>query len=165
MLCAKFGWNWSNCSIEEAFFKFANMLFIISKLSLLEKGVALHLKKLESPLCKNAKIVPSLVEVDFLNFSMYFYYFTIIPPWEGRGTSFEQTWCPLPNDALCQVCLKLVRWFWRRRWNVKNLRTDGQTDDRRSKKLTRVFNSCELKMGRLTSTKKAKHLNMGTNMK
>ena len=32
---------------------------------------------------------------------------------------------PLPKDALCQVCLKLAQWFWRRRWKCEKF-TDGQ---------------------------------------
>ena len=36
---------------------------------------------------------------------------------------------PLPNDALCQVWLKLVKWFWRRRWKSEKF-TNEQMDDR-----------------------------------
>ena len=32
------------------------------------------------------------------------------------GSSFEQTWIPFTQDALCQVWLKLAQWFWRRRF-------------------------------------------------
>ena len=70
----------------------------------LEKGVALHLNKLKSPLLK---------------------------------------------DALCQVWLKLAKWFWNRRWKCEKLtdrQTDGQTTDRKwSEKLTWAFSSGELK--------------------
>ena len=86
--------------------------------------------------------------------------------WEVNGSSFEQTWIPLPKDALCQVwlkylnfvnafllfrnylplekgwhgtfiwtnlnphhpkealcqvCLKLAKWFWRRFLNYANV--------------------------------------------
>ena len=38
------------------------------------------------------------------------------PLGKGRSPSFEQSWIPgpSPKDALCQVLLKLVQWFWRR---------------------------------------------------
>ena len=36
--------------------------------------------------------------------------------WELNGSSFEQTWIPSSKDALCQVWLKLVQWFWKRRF-------------------------------------------------
>ena len=30
---------------------------------------------------------------------------------EGSGPSFKQTLIPLPKNALCQVWLKLAKWF------------------------------------------------------
>ena len=45
----------------------------------------------------------------------FFAIFFIIFPLERAGPLFEQTF-PLPKDALCQVKLKLVHWFWRRRY-------------------------------------------------
>ena len=35
--------------------------------------------------------------------SIYFRYFEIISFWTGRGPSFEQTWIPLPKEALRQI--------------------------------------------------------------
>ena len=47
-----------------------------------------------------------------------------------------------PKDALCQVWLKLVLWFWRRSWKCKSLLVDRQmTDNRQSEKLTWAFYS------------------------
>jgi hypothetical protein len=47
---------------------------------------------------------------------VYFYSFTIISPWKTKGLSpsFEQIETPSPKDNLCQVWLKLAKWFWRR---------------------------------------------------
>ena len=54
---------------------------------------------------------------------------------KGRGPSFEQTWIPLPKDALCYVWLNLAQWFWRRNWKCKKIsagqQTDRQTTDNR----------------------------------
>lgn len=36
----------------------------------------------------------------------------------------------LPKYALCQVWLKLVKWFWRKRWNMKSWRQQHQTMDK-----------------------------------
>ena len=63
--------------------------------------------------------------------SMYFCYFLFIPtwkrPWPFHLNKLESS---SSKDALCQVWLKLAQWFWRRRWKVKSLRTDGRTDRR-----------------------------------
>ena len=49
---------------------------------------------------------------------IYFHSFVLSPLGKEHGPSFES---PLPKDALHQVELKLVQWFWRRRINVKSL--------------------------------------------
>ena len=38
------------------------------------------------------------------------------------------------KNALCQVWMKLIQWFLRRRWNVRSLlgQTDGRTDGRQA---------------------------------
>ena len=54
MLCAKFGWNLSSGSGEEDFLKFVNVFSHFQYYLSLEKGVALHLYKLESPSPKDA---------------------------------------------------------------------------------------------------------------
>ena len=69
LLFAKLGWNWPSGSIEEEILNFINIFSQFHNYLPLEKSGALHLKKLESP---------------------------------------------LPKDALCQVCSKLAKWFWRR---------------------------------------------------
>ena len=48
---------------------------------------------------------------------MYFRYFVIISPWKRAGHFiWKKLESPWPKDALCQVWLKLVQWFWRRRF-------------------------------------------------
>ena len=54
MLCAKFGWNWLSGSGEEDFFNVVNVFSLFNNYLPLEKGGALHLNKLESPLTKDA---------------------------------------------------------------------------------------------------------------
>ena len=55
MLCAKFGWNWSNGSVEGDF-----LIFVLSLLSSLGKSV--HLNKLEFPFT-HGWFLPSLIEI------------------------------------------------------------------------------------------------------
>jgi hypothetical protein len=58
------------------------------------------------------------------NFQCIFTLSLLSPLQEGLSPSFEQTWIPSPKDDLCQVCLKLAQWFWRRSWKCKSLQTD-----------------------------------------
>ena len=52
----------------------------------------------------------------FLISSMDFRYLVIISPWKrGWGLLLNQFESSSPTDALCQVWLKLVQWFWKRR--------------------------------------------------
>jgi hypothetical protein len=50
----------------------------------------------------------------FLKFECNFTLLLLSPLGEGQSPSFEQIWIPSPKDDLCQVCLKLAQWFWRR---------------------------------------------------
>ena len=54
MLCATFGWNWPSASGEENFRNTSNIISLFCNYLPLEKGVALHLYKLESPSPKEA---------------------------------------------------------------------------------------------------------------
>ena len=48
---------------------------------------------------------------------MYFRYFLIISPWKKVGPiSLKKLKFLSPNDAFCQIRLKLADWFWRRRF-------------------------------------------------
>ena len=40
----------------------------------------------------------------------------IISPLKENGFAFNKTEFPSPKNALCQVWLKLSKWFWRRRF-------------------------------------------------
>ena len=53
MICDKFGWNWPSGSGED-FFYIVNAISQFPNYLPLEKGVDLHLNKLESPLPKDA---------------------------------------------------------------------------------------------------------------
>ena len=69
--------------------------------------------------------MPSLVEnvPVVLKFSiMKFSILQLSPFWEGRDPKFENNLNHLHPRMLCQVWLKLARWFWRRRFlKVVNL--------------------------------------------
>ena len=112
-------WFW-----RRRFLNFVNAFSLFLNYVPLEKCGALYLNRLESPFPRRC-IVPSLVEIGsvvlerkiFLISSMYFRYFAIISPWK-RAEPFiwKKPEFLSPNDALCQVWLKLAQWFWRRRF-------------------------------------------------
>ena len=53
----------------------------------------------------------------FLNFVYVFSLFrNYIPLEKGGALHLNKLESPSPNDALCQVWLKLAQWFWRRRF-------------------------------------------------
>jgi hypothetical protein len=52
----------------------------------------------------------------FENFQCIFTLLLLSPLGEGLSPSFEQLESLLPKDDLCQVWLKLARWFWRKRF-------------------------------------------------
>jgi hypothetical protein len=49
----------------------------------------------------------------FSAFSLFRYY---LPLEKGYPLSLNKLISPLSKDDLCQVCLKLAQWFWRRRF-------------------------------------------------
>ena len=54
-------------------------------------------------------------EEGFLISTMYFRYFVIILPLEkGGALHLNKLESSQPKDALCQVWMKLIQWFWRR---------------------------------------------------
>ena len=75
--------------------------------------------------------------------------FLIISPWKKAWPFIwtELVIPVLPIDALCQVWLKLARWFRRIRWKCENLRTERwRTDGKQAIwKLTWAFSSGELR--------------------
>jgi hypothetical protein len=79
----------------------------------LEKGVPLHLKKLESPLPRDD------LHQAWLNLAQWFWlekmfkwthpistFLWLSPLWTRPGPLFEQTWIPFTQIYLCQV------WIW-----------------------------------------------------
>ena len=78
MLCATFGWNWLSGTGEEDFLNFVNVFSLFRNYLPLEKGRAIHLNKLESPLPKDAlyqvwlKLAQWFWRRRFLNFVKYF---------------------------------------------------------------------------------------------
>ena len=137
-------------------FNFVNVFSLFRNYLPLEKGGALHLKKLESPSPKDAlcqvwlKLAQWFCRRRFFNFVNVFSLFrNYLPLEKGGALHLNKLESPSPKDALCQVGLKLAQWFWRRRWKCEKFtdgRTDRQTtDDRWSEKLTWAFSSGELK--------------------
>ena len=65
-------------------------------------------------------------------------YVQISPLGNGRGPAFEKNLILLKSkDVLCQVDLKLARWFWRRRWKWENGQmTDNISGQKSSLKLS-----------------------------
>ena len=116
-----------------------------------KKSVALHIKKLESSwrmLCSKFgwNWPRGSGEGDFYNFVNVFYLFGNYPPLEKDGALHLNKYeSPSPKDALCQVWLKLVWWFWRRRWKCEKFSTMTTDKTNWSEKLTWAFGSGELK--------------------
>ena len=66
---------------------------------------------------------PSYSGKDFLIFVNAFSRFCNYLPLEKGGPFIS----PSPKDALRQVCLKLVWWFWRKRWKCEQFTTTTTT--------------------------------------
>ena len=86
-----------------------------------EKDGALHLNKLDSPAPKDALCKVWLILAKwfrrrrFLNFVNVFSLFLNDLLLEKDGAlHLNKLESPSPEDALCQVCLKLAQWFQRR---------------------------------------------------
>ena len=125
------------------FLKFVNVFSLFRYYLPLEKGLALHLNKYESPSPKDAlcqvwlKLALLFLRRRFLKFvnvfSLFHYYLTLE---KGGALHLNKLESSLPKDALCQVWLKLAQWFLRRRGKCEKF-TDRRTmDNRRSEKLT-----------------------------
>ena len=85
--------------------------------------MVLYLKKLKSPSPKDAlcqyclKFAQWFWRRRFLNFVNVFSLFHNYLPLEKGGPFIWTKFNPLSHkDALCQIWLKLARWFWRRRF-------------------------------------------------
>ena len=82
----------------------------------------------------------------FLNFVNAFSPFcNYLPLKKSRVLHLNKFESPSTKDALCQLWLKLVQWFWRRRWKCEKFTTTTTTTDKFwSEKLTWAFCSDEL---------------------
>ena len=106
--------------LEKKIFKVHQCIFTLSYYLPLEKGVALHLNKIESPLPKDAlcQVWLNLASwflrrrLKFINVFSLFPYF--LPFEKGVAQHLNRLESPSPKDALCQVWLKLAKWFLRR---------------------------------------------------
>ena len=90
---------------------------------LLEKGMAIHLNKIKSPSLKDAlcQVWLKLVQwfwgrrfLKFVNVFLLFCYY--LPFGKAMALHLNKIKFPLLKDAFCRVWLKLVLWFWRRRF-------------------------------------------------
>ena len=107
--------------LEKIFFNFVNVFSLFLNFLLLEKGRALHLNKIESPSPKDdlcqvwLKLAKWFWRKRFLNLVNVFSNFrNYLPLEKGGALQLDKIESLSPEDALCQVWLKLGQWFWRR---------------------------------------------------
>ena len=117
-------------SWNRRFLNFVNVFSLFHNYLTLEKGGALHFNKFESPSSKYAlcqvwlKLAQCFWRRRFLNFVNIFSLFIDYLPLEKDGTlHLNKLESPSPKDALCQDLLKLVMWFWRRKWKCEKFTT------------------------------------------
>ena len=123
MLCTKFGWNWPSGSGEEEFL-ISSMYFrffvIIPPWRWAGPFISTNLRMSSSH--KNALCQVWLKLAQRFWWKRFFIFVNVISlfrnylPWEkGRGLLLNKLESSSPQNALCQVWLKLTLWFWRRR--------------------------------------------------
>ena len=103
-------------------FKFVNVFLLFHNYIPFKRDRTLHLNKLGSPSPKGAlcqvwlKLSQWFWSRRFFNFVKVFslYYRNYLPLKMGRALHLNKLGSPSPKDALCQVLLKLVKWFLRR---------------------------------------------------
>ena len=111
-------WLW-----RRGFFNFVIEFSLFRNYLSLEKDLALHLNKFESPSPKDAlcqswlKLGKWFWRRRFFNFVNVFLLIHNYLSLEKGGTLLlDKLESPSPNDALCIVWLKMAQWFWRRRF-------------------------------------------------
>ena len=94
----------------------------------LDRGVALHLNKLESPPPKDAlcQIWLKLAmwfwrRRFFKSFNRNYLFRQYLPLEKGVAVQMNKLESPPPKDALCQISLKVAQWCWRRFLNIFNI--------------------------------------------
>ena len=101
-------WFW-----RREFFNFFNVFSLFLNYLPLEKGGALHLKKLETPSPKDAlsqvwlKLSQWFWRRGFLNFVNVFSLFHKNPLGKGHGPSFEQTWIPKTQECIVPCLVEI----------------------------------------------------------
>ena len=82
----------------------------------------------------------------FLNVSVFLLFCYYLPLERGDPLYLNNLESLSLQDDLCQVWLKLAKWFWRRSRKFISLLTNGQTDGQRAiRKFTWAFYSGKLK--------------------
>ena len=134
----KYGWNWPSDSREDYFWiNFVNVFSLCGYYLALEKRVALHLNKVESPLAREAlcqvwlKLALWFWRRGFINFINVYHYLVIISPWKRAWPFIWKNVNPLHPNMLCAK----FGWNWpsgsmQEDENVKSLQIDRWRDRR-----------------------------------
>ena len=128
--------------LEKKIFNFVNVSLPFRNCLPLEKGVALHLNKLEYPSPKDAlcqvwlKLALWFLRRRFFNFVNVFSLFrNYLPLGKGMVLHLNKLESSPLKDALCQVWLKSAQQFLRRRWKCETF-TDRQTARQTDRQMT-----------------------------
>ena len=119
--CAKIGWNWLGGSWEEDFLissLYFRYFVIISPWKRAGPVIWTNLNPLH-PRMLCAKFGwnwPSGSGEDFNFVNVLLLFCNYLPLEKGGALHLNKLKSPSPNDALCQVWLKLAQWSWRRRF-------------------------------------------------
>ena len=147
MLRNKFVWNWPCGSGEDFKMSVYFRCFVI--ISLREKQGVFHSRKLESPLHRDAlckvrlKLAQCFWGKRFLKVCQWFSLLHVcfyLPLENGVVLHLTKLGFPLPREAMCQVWLKLAKWFWRRNRKCEKF-TKGLTDKGRTTSELKRFTS------------------------
>ena len=149
MLCAKFGWNWQSGSREEDF-KILSMYFhylvIIFPWKRAGPFIWTNLNSLHARmLCDKFGWNWPTGSGNFVNVFSQFHNNLSLE--KGGAPLLNKHESPSSKDALCQVWLKLAKWFWRRSWKCKVYDDDNDNDkDNRQQTTFDQESSLELKI-------------------
>ena len=81
------------------------------------------------------EIGPVVLEKNINIFNIILHFRSYLPLEKGVAIHLNKLESPPPKAALCQVWLKLIQWFWRRRLKCERFTDRRSTDYRRSEKL------------------------------
>jgi hypothetical protein len=120
--------------LAQWFFKWPTVFLHFCDYLPFEEDLVLYLNKLEfpSPMDNFYQVWLNLAcwfwRKRFLKiFSAFLLFCYYLPLEKTYPLHLKKLECPLPKDDLCQVCLKLVQWFWRRSGKCNSLQMDGRT--------------------------------------